>query len=559
VAVLVPPESAETGVPRIAAGTPAPAGRSPRWKLVILVAWLPAFYVASAVGLYLWLQTQNTARVLRAAQLVGRGDYESALTEYERCRGVLRLMVPQVPVTVWRKGAAMQCVDIARAKADVQNLAIAEAALARARQYDPENHHAAFFSAKLDAVRRPQFIVPQDYPTISEAIGAAPEKSVILIRPGRYREALRVAKEITLVGEGPREGVIIENDDGAVLVTAARAVVVVSLTLRGAMRMPPGRKDFGVRSDGGVLELADCDVTSGSMACVAARGPQSGCVVRFSRVRDCLDGGGVCIIGGKGIVEDSELAHNKKVGAQGIFGGELTVQRCAIYGGAEGGVLARNGVVTVEDCDVRDQALGGVDADEKGKLFMRRSRISCASGAAGFQFSEGAEGTIEDCVVTAVARPCVIVATAAAPFFRKCRFAGGQSAVYVYDRGKPVLEDCEITGAGFAGVDVRTGGAPVLRRCRIYDNSGRGINVRDEGRGEFEDCLVEKNMPFGVESLSKGAPVLRRCKINRNEYGVYIYDGAKATFIDCDLTGNRCGAWRLFNAECVKIEGGRTQ
>ena len=53
--------------------------------------------------------------------------------------------------------------------------------------------------------------------------------------------------------------------------------------------------------------------------------------------------------------------------------------------------------------------------------------------------------------------------------------------------------------------------------------------------------------------------MLRRCTITRNEFGAYLYYGARATFIDCDLSGNRCGAWYRFSAETVKVEGGRTQ
>lgn len=189
---------------------------------------------------------------------------------------------------------------------------------------------------------------------------------------------------------------------------------------------------------------------------------------------------------------------------------------------------------------------------------MRRSRMYCAANGSGFEFAEGGHGTIEDCVVTAVSNQCLVVGTSS-PLFRRCKFSGGKWGVAAFKQGKPTLEDCEISGAAIAGVTVKSEADPVLRRCRIVDNSKRGVNVYEGGKGVFEDCVVERNTPVGVEAFRQGAPVFRRCKISRNEFGAYIYDGARATFIDCDLSGNRCGAWYEFEAEAVKMEGGRTQ
>jgi len=49
-----------------------------------------------------------------------------------------------------------------------------------------------------------------------------------------------------------------------------------------------------------------------------------------------------------------------------------------------------------------------------------------------------------------------------------------------------------------------------------------------------------------VEIGWRGSPVLRRCRINGNgTYGIRIYAGGESQLEECDLTGNRLGAWSV--------------
>jgi len=56
-----------------------------------------------------------------------------------------------------------------------------------------------------------------DHSTISAAIDAAPAGARILIRPGRYRESLRLSKPLELIGDGDRERIVVTTAEGDTL------------------------------------------------------------------------------------------------------------------------------------------------------------------------------------------------------------------------------------------------------------------------------------------------------------------------------------------------------
>ena len=60
----------------------------------------------------------------------------------------------------------------------------------------------------IDAHGRGQFL------TVSDALKAASADDVLLVRPGTYREALVIDKSITLLGDGPREEIVLQSEKG---------------------------------------------------------------------------------------------------------------------------------------------------------------------------------------------------------------------------------------------------------------------------------------------------------------------------------------------------------
>ena len=113
--------------------------------------------------------------------------------------------------------------------------------------------------------------------------------------------------------------------------------------------------------------------------------------------------------------------------------------------------------------------------------------------------------------------------------------------------GELVLEECDVSGAELACVAVRGRAASAtLRGCRVRYGRQAGVYVSLGGVATLSECEVAENGGAGVEIGWQGSPVLRRCRIAANgTYGIRIYAGGESQVEDCDLTGNRLGAWSV--------------
>ena len=88
------------------------------------------------------------------------------------------------------------------------------------------------FNIKPAKARTATVIVPDDYPTIQEAINHANEGDIILVRAGIYYEKLVIDKELLLLGEDKTTTVIDGNGSGTVLIVRANKVIVSGFTIR---------------------------------------------------------------------------------------------------------------------------------------------------------------------------------------------------------------------------------------------------------------------------------------------------------------------------------------
>ncbi|HDH44573.1 MAG TPA: hypothetical protein ENG66_04185, partial [Thermococcus sp.] len=66
--------------------------------------------------------------------------------------------------------------------------------------------------------------VPEDYPTIQEAINAADPGDTILVAPGTYNESITIDKQITLIGEGKENTIIVGRGVGDVIYISSDGV-----------------------------------------------------------------------------------------------------------------------------------------------------------------------------------------------------------------------------------------------------------------------------------------------------------------------------------------------
>ena len=335
------------------------------------------------------------------------------------------------------------------------------------------------------------------YATIGEAIRAAVVPgTLITVKPGIYREALVIDRDVEIVGEGDRAHIVVEaTDTDAVTVTVDRAVVR-NLTVRavgngdawGAVRVERGR---------GVIE--GCDLTSAIGAVVYITGKDSAPVFRDCQIRDGSD---------RGVLVSDQ--------------GQGTIERCRIHGNELAGLAIRRGAnPLVLDCEIRGGRDVGVVVHDEGL------------------------GTIERCRIHGHATTEVAIRTGGNPTVRDCEIRDGQSGgVYVYEQGKGTIEKCVISGNALAGVMIGTGGNPTVRDCVIRDGKQAGVYVDEQGQGTIEQSMISGNTLSGVVIRTGGNPVVRDCVIRDGKHsGVVVLMQGQGTFTGNTLTGNANGAW----------------
>jgi len=246
------------------------------------------------------------------------------------------------------------------------------------------------------------------YSTITAALKQAKAGDRIVVKTGLYRENLILDKTVELIADGYP---VIESTGHCIWMQTDYAVVR-GFTLQ--CRATPADNKAAVSIPQGKLVLEQCDVTSDSLTCVA--------------------------IGGRGT--------------------QAIVRACQLHDSQEAGIsIYDQATAQVEDCDIFDNALAGIQIKTGGN-----------------------------------------------PIVRRCKIHDGKDVgVFVNENGSGQLEDCDILGNAFSGVAIKTGGNPTVRRCTIKNNIQHGVYAHDNGRGTIEACNLRGNQreAWNIDSSSQ--------------------------------------------------------
>ena len=106
----------------------------------------------------------------------------------------------------------------------------------------------------IQPVKAGTIIVPDDYPTIQEAIDAASPRDTIFVKAGTYYEHLSINKSISLIGEDRNLTVIDGSGTGNVVTVTASNVIINNFTIQ---RSGSGGWSAGIR----VNSIGNCNIT----------------------------------------------------------------------------------------------------------------------------------------------------------------------------------------------------------------------------------------------------------------------------------------------------------
>jgi nitrous oxidase accessory protein NosD len=419
---------------------------------------------------------------------------------------------------------------------------------------------------------------PNSYRTISDALVAARDGTVINVWPGRYEERLVITKVVTITAENGRGSVEVVSRQGNTILAAAEAVRLCGLRVSS-----DGKDDDAATIEvvHGQLAIDDCDLLGNGWTTVSAR-EHGSLAMRGCQVSNPGGAGVVVTSPEETVVEDCTLKDLETSAVVVAERGRIVVRRSTVHGTKGNGVYAAgDGSALVEDCKILDTGKPSIALAEASTAHIVRVMMRNATDT-GMFISSSKPSLVEDCVVSDSEGVGIVLAKGAKPTVRRCRVertrAGG---IRIGDRSSGSFQHCNISavdgtaiavaGASYptffttavrecggpgvvvsqesvaeferltidgirgVGIRVESGANPMLRNVRIYGCETDAVSVAESGRGRFEHVEIIKPAGAGVRICSGGDPSIGELRIQGA--GVIVESGGSATIRDADVDG----------------------
>ncbi len=265
-------------------------------------------------------------------------------------------------------------------------------------------------------------VVPDDFPSIQEAVNEAESLDVVLVKPGLYYENVVMKDGVEVIGSGVDQTRIINGNSSSVIVfDNVRSGLLEGFTITG------GTGDyFGRQSRVG-----------GGMYCVNTRATVRSCIISAN---SAAWGGGVCVDHDSTLtLEDCSIAENTAASGGGIFCYEnceaILLRSRLLHNSANqygaGTCVIADSALTLKSCEVAanvaDLGGGGLFAEQDASLEIQSSTITDNLGE-GILANPGASVTVANSILWSNSVDLVI--------------PGGQSVRY-----------CDIGSGDWAGDD----------------------------------------------------------------------------------------------------------
>ncbi|HEX2416784.1 MAG TPA: right-handed parallel beta-helix repeat-containing protein, partial [Micromonosporaceae bacterium] len=244
------------------------------------------------------------------------------------------------------------------------------------------------------------------FPTIREAVQAAPDDAVISVGPGEYLESLvLVNRRLTIfAAEGP----------GTVTLKATSEYDPVVAVHSGSVGLHQlvltGNDGHAVDARSCKLRVEECTLASRLDAGINLRDR-----VEFQISKSKLSGRyGVVVEDSSGTIEACQITEIAEDGIIVRMGADPVISSTTISAcGYRGLYVYQYGKPTIEGCDISQTGGVGIGVAHHSTPTIRRCWVHDTQGV-GIWFGPGCRGTVEDCTVTNTATPAVDLTSGAA-------------------------------------------------------------------------------------------------------------------------------------------------
>lgn len=427
---------------------------------------------------------------------------------------------------------------------------------------------------------------------LADAVAAATSGATIIIESGVYGESLVVSTELTLVGKGAADSIILEGTEDPALIWDADSGSLTGVHLRSTSSAVPALKVVrgmprieGCQFSGpgkGVLivgqarpslvhntiRTADIAVefredANGNMTGNTCRGQhEDACVIRGTShprlAQNYIQDGerhGIVLAG----ATTAHLERNTitNMGGTGIVvtGRANPTSTATVIKNGNG-----DGILITDDArgQIADTCVTGNEGNGVrvcGRAEPTFSRLTSSENhKAGVWVTEQAGGIWRQCTVEANGRSGLAIATTGMPHITQSRCRSNRdSGAHFYNGSRGLVEQSVFEDNHTSGLAISNGANPLINTNALRGNHEAGLKVYQHGRGEIIGGVIEENRGPGLTIFADGAPHVEGVIIRRNDgYGVQTDQSAAGEVVGCHLEHNTAGDWLMLNGARTK-------
>ncbi|MEV7986805.1 right-handed parallel beta-helix repeat-containing protein [Micromonospora sp. NPDC085948] len=391
------------------------------------------------------------------------------------------------------------------------------------------------------------------YRTLTEALAAASDGSVISVQPGSYTENLVLTKIVTITAEDGPGTVKLTASSGIPVVLAAESAALSGLSIIATDADSPA-----LALVVGQLSVTECELVASSWAAVFVRDSGS-LTMRDSLVSNEVGAGVVVTSSAGSVLDDCRI---ERLGTSGVVvaeRGELRVRACTVRdAGGNGICLNGQGRISIEDTEIIGTSKPALAAEQQAEITARRLSVRNTNGV-GIYLATAGSCLLEDCTVDGCAADGVFTDDRCTPVLRRCRVSGARRTgfrftgraggrleactatkiagvgVSIGDRGTPELTDTVVSDCTGVGVHLEDGADPFVKRLQVHGCDGAAVEILGGARGRFENLTIERCGGVGISVSGRAQPSLSGLSMRGSAAAGVVVADATASFSDCDI------------------------
>ena len=319
-------------------------------------------------------------------------------------------------------------------------------------------------------------VVPDDYPTIQEAIDAASDGAVVCLGEGEWQEDLVIRKSVTLRGLGIGKTRIKGREEGWWPVIEVRHTETIEVLIE---------------------EISIIDGNNGIWVAGSSRVRLSNVVIAGHRQNGLV------------IWENAEV--------------ELLTSTVELNRN-NGVVIMDSAAVSIIDSTIQHN--GGLGIEVRGSAQVKLSDTAISdNGDYGCSLQGQSESTITQCLVKSGVLGIAISETAYAVVTGTTIEGGEYGGLYLQDKSQTTIIGSKIVGdKSFYGVSILDFAEASISSSLIADQWLYGVVVQDSGRVSIANSYIERNTHGIILADSAYATLIGNQITQNRKYGVTLYE-----------------------------------